>query len=54
MTLNDRLVAYLRGLYIPGVFVNADLNTLIAHHLATLTGTATVRWKTMIAAAEAA
>jgi hypothetical protein len=49
--VNDALNAYLRGLYVPGTYTSADLATLIQHHLGTLTGDYTSRWKTMIAAA---
>ncbi len=51
--INDQLVTYLEALYIPGTFPAADLHTLIAHHLTTLTGDYSTRWNTMIAAAQA-
>lgn len=53
MTINDKLVAYLANAYVPATFPAADLATLIAHHLTTLTGDVTARWTTMLAAADA-
>ena len=53
MTINDKLVAYLNDAYVPATFPAASLASLIEHHLTTLTGTATDRWLTMLAAADA-
>ena len=52
--INDQLVAFLRATYIPSVFADADLMTLLQHDLAQRTGTYTARLQALIAAAEAA
>lgn len=53
MHINDKLKTYLEAQHIPGVYASADLATLIAYHLSTLTGDYTSRFQTMLAAAAA-